>query len=227
MPTRANALAVMAMAPLPGSVKTRMVPPLTHEQAAELCRALLLDQLEHLSALKNVDLYLAFSPPEAAPLIKSLAPNVYKLFPQQGDDLGERMSGVFGELWRVGHHSVALIGSDVAAPPLNFFYDMFKQLSSPHRRVVLGPGYDGRYYLVGMNQPTLEIFHGMTWSHNQVLAQTTARLARSGVDYTLLPRWFDLDTVADIDLLRSAHPTAHVEMQRTIGFLQRLNLWSR
>ncbi|HEX2932405.1 MAG TPA: TIGR04282 family arsenosugar biosynthesis glycosyltransferase [Candidatus Binatia bacterium] len=223
MPTRVNALAVMTKAPIPGSVKTRMVPPLTYEQAAELCRALLLDQLEHLSALVDIDLYVAFSPQEAEPLIKSVLPAGYKSFPQLGEDLGARMNRVFDELWRRGHGHAAIIGSDVAAPPLNFFYDMFKQLSSPVRKVVLGPSQDGGYYLVGMNRPTPEIFSDMTWSHDQVLAQTTDRLTSLGVDFAFLPQWFDLDTLEDLRRLETcSDPAVREAMKQTLRFFRQL-----
>ena len=74
MPTRANALAVMAKAPIPGTVKTRLVPPLSDEQACELYCALLLDQLDNLTGLSEIDLYLAYSPAHAAPLIENLSP---------------------------------------------------------------------------------------------------------------------------------------------------------
>ena len=58
MPTPGNALAVMAKAPMPGTVKTRLAPPLTQEQAAELYHALLSDQLDHLNSLEAADLYV-------------------------------------------------------------------------------------------------------------------------------------------------------------------------
>jgi len=224
MPTRANALAVMAKAPIPGSVKTRMVPPLTHEQAAELCRALLLDQLEHLSALADVELFVAFAPAEAVTLIDNIVPTGFQCFPQSGADLGERMNTIFDDLWQRGHRNLVLIGSDLAALPLKLFYDAFGLLSVRDRRVVLGPSQDGGYYLVGMNRPTPEIFSAMTWSHDRVLAQTTTKLTGLGIDFRLLPSWFDLDTVEDIELLQAcADPAAHAAMKRTLRFLQGLN----
>ena len=70
MQTNADALVVMAKAPIPGLVKTRLVPPLSFDQAAELSRALLVDQLEHLKSLRDVDLYLAFAPESAALTMK-------------------------------------------------------------------------------------------------------------------------------------------------------------
>lgn len=228
MPTRANALAVMAKAPIPGSVKTRMMPPLTHEQAAELCRALLLDQLEHLSGLGGVDLYVAFTPPEAVTLIESIVPPRFQCFPQSGADLGARMNAVFDELLRRGHRNLVLIGSDLPAVPVTILNDAFQALEAERQRVVLGPSRDGGYFLIGMNRPTPEIFSGMSWSHDRVFSQTTEKLASLGIDCETLEGWFDLDTVEDIDLLRSyPDPAVHAAMKRTVRFLQRLNRWDR
>jgi uncharacterized protein len=224
MPTHANALAVMAKAPIPGLVKTRLVPPLKHEQAAELYRALLLDQLDHLAQLNSADLYVAFTPVDAAPLMVSLLPVGFRCFPQRGDDLGERMNEVFIELRRRAHCNLIVIGSDLPAVPLNFFEDAFRLLAGGKKRVVLGPSRDGGYYLIGLNQPTSEIFQDMTWSHDRVLAQTTERLARLEIDFALLPIWSDLDTLEDLDRLRAtSNPGVRQAMRRTFALLARLD----
>src|SRR5687767_7181465 len=109
MPTRADALVVMAKAPLPGLVKTRLVPPLSFEEAAELSRALLVDQLEHLTALRSVALYLAFAPENSAENINGLLPQGYEIFPQTGHDLGARMENCLAELRQRGHRNTLLI----------------------------------------------------------------------------------------------------------------------
>jgi len=225
MPTRANALAVMAKAPVPGSVKTRMVPPLTQKQAAALYRAILRDQLEHLTRLAAIDLYVAFTPDDAAVLMKSIVPAAFECFPQRGEDLGERMQEIFAELWRRGHRNLVLIGSDVPAVPLDFFRETYSALNCEDKRVVFGPSQDGGYYLVGMNQPTLQIFERMTWSHDRVLAQTTAKLTGLGIDFRLLPTWFDLDTIADLKRMQTmADPAVRDAMKRTLDYLRQLGL---
>jgi rSAM/selenodomain-associated transferase 1 len=223
MLTRANALAVMAKAPVPGTVKTRLAPPLTQEQAAELYLALLSDQLEHLTELGAADLYVAFTPSDAMPLIASIAPAGYRCFAQRGGDLGERMNEVLAELWRRGHRNLILIGSDLPPVPLNTFHDGFAQLSAGEKRVVLGPSSDGGYYLIGMNPPVPEIFSGMTWSHEHVLEVTTDKLTGLGIDFGLLPEWFDVDTVEDLERLRAVSDLSMRDsMQRTLACLQRI-----
>jgi len=223
MPTRANALAVMAKAPIPGLVKTRLVPPLTCDQAAELSKALLADQLEHVSALRSADLYLAFAPEHAGATLASLLPSGCRMFAQRGDDLGARMESCFAELSRRGHRNLLLIGGDLPPVPLAFFTQAFDFLAIGEPRVVLGPSRDGGYYLIGMNQPTPELFSRMTWSHDRVLAQTTGRLARLGIEFTVLPPWFDVDCPQDMDALRAIRdPAVLAGMQRSRVFLAQL-----
>src|SRR5256886_16293628 len=155
---RANALAVMAKAPEAGQVKTRMLPALSTEQAAELCRALLLDQLKHLQGLALADLYVAFTPTEAAPSMKQLAPPAFCLLAQEGNDLGERMKRIFENLYASGHKNIVLIGGDLPPGPLRFFVEEFTYLLDPGKRVGLGPIRAGGYYLVGFRPTGSEIF---------------------------------------------------------------------
>jgi hypothetical protein len=225
MATRANALAVMAKAPLAGQVKTRLLPALTAQDAAELSRFLLVDQLNHLQELDATDFYLAFAPDEARLLMKQLAPPCFCLLPQQGDDLGVRMAAIFVRLSQMGHKNIVLIGGDLPPVPLRYFAEAYAFLATPNQRVVLGPSRDGGYYLVGANQPTPEIFQGMSWSHSQVLAQTRDKLACLQIDCHLLPLWLDIDTVDDLCHLESFLDAAlEKAMKNTLPLLRRLGL---
>ena len=78
MEIRANALAVMAKAPVAGQVKTRLLPLLSAEEAAELSRSLLVDQLKHLLEFDAADFYLAFAPDDARSLMENLAPPCFQ-----------------------------------------------------------------------------------------------------------------------------------------------------
>jgi hypothetical protein len=225
MVIRDNALAVMAKAPLAGQVKTRLLPLFTIEEAAELSRSLLVDQLNHLQELDAADFYLAFAPDDAQSLIAQITPPCFHLFPQQGDDLGARMGAVFDRLFQIGHKSIVLIGGDLPPVPRRFFTEAYAFLESPKKRVVLGPSRDGGYYLVGCNQPAPQIFEDMSWSHGAVLAQTLDRLAALRIDFHLLPSWFDIDTPDDLRYLCSMlDPTLEKAMPNTLPLLQRLKL---
>ena len=224
MPIPANALAIMAKAPVPGTVKTRLAPPLTLEQAADFYRALLADQLEHLRSIANAERYLAYAPDDAEVMMRELGGNHYRYLVQRGADLGQRMNQIFVDLWHHGHRNAVVIGSDLPALPIDIFHQAFAQLDGAERRVVLGPSHDGGYYLIGMNQPAPGIFENMTWGHDRVLAETTARLNALGVSFSLLPKWFDLDTAEDLRRLRGEFDLVmRQSMPRTRACLEELS----
>ena len=216
----------MAKAPVAGTVKTRLVPPLTAEQAAALYRALLLDQFEQLSQIGGAERYVFYAPADAEQLLCDLGGADYTYRAQCDGDLGARMEHVFAELWGLGHKNIVLIGSDLPALPLAILRGAFARLSSGKNRVVLGPSRDGGYYLIGMNRSTPEVFADMTWSHDRVLAETTAQLDALGLSYGLLPTWFDLDVAEDFQRLRLfLEPGARRALRRTLGCLERLGFW--
>lgn len=224
MMTPASALVVMAKAPVAGQVKTRLLAVMSAEEAAELSRCLLIDQLAHLCGLAVADLYLAFAPAEARPLMKQLVPSAFSLLPQQGHELGERMTDVFESLFAAQYRNIVLIGGDLAPVPLNFLEEAFRLLESPAPRVVLGPARDGGYYLVGLNGPKPEMFAGMTWSHERVLAETRAKLASLDIEEHLLPVWFDIDTPEDLRYFQSALDSKLIGASpNTLNLLGRLN----
>src|SRR5919108_3119811 len=121
MATHVNALAVMAKAPLASQVKTRLLPVLTAEDAADLSRSLLIDQLSHLQEIDATDFYLFFAPKEARSLMAELAPPCFSLLPQQANDLGARMAAVFTKLLQTGHKNIVLIGGGLPPGPLRLF----------------------------------------------------------------------------------------------------------
>ena len=215
----------MAKAPVAGEVKTRLQPRLTAEEAAALSRSLLVDQLNHVQELETTDFYLAFAPDDAQLLMEKLAPLCFHLFPQQGDDLGARMAAVFERIFQIGHKNIVLIGGDLPPVPLHFFDQAYAFLAAPNKLVVLGPSRDGGYYLVGCNQLTAEMFHGMSWSHSEVLTETQSKLASLKVDCHLVPPWFDIDTAEDLRHLESVSDNALKKaMPNTLLLLQRLGL---
>ncbi len=220
---RANALAVMAKAPLPGETKTRLMPALSAAEAAEVARALLLDQFARLSAISDADMFLVYTPASARPLFEQVAPPRFHLLAQQGEDLGARMLYVFETLYAEGYGKMVLIGGDLPPVPLNTFTAAFSLLDSPLRRVVLGPSRDGGYYLVGCNQPMPEIFTGMSWSHGEVLAQTISRLTGSAVETRILAPWFDIDTMEDLHSLQTQlDPELANAAKNLLGVIRRL-----
>jgi rSAM/selenodomain-associated transferase 1 len=216
-----NALVVLTKAPEPGQSKTRLVPPLSFGDAAELARALLIDQLDHLASFSGAQLFIAFTPKTAAGFFEAYAAQGYSCFLQQGNSLGERMRHAFEHLFDHGLCNVVLIGSDLPTIPVAFFEQAYGWLDGGGTDLVLGPSVDGGYYLIGMNRLLSDVFEGIVWSRDDVLGRTTEKLARLGIKYKLLSLWYDVDTIKDLERL-SEQISGHEGMKNTRTLLHRL-----
>ncbi len=138
MPTHVNALAILAKAPVAGTVKTRLVPPLTPAQAAEFYRALLLDQFDHLRNFASAERYVFYAPADAENVLRELAGAGYVYLAQSDGDLGARMAQVFADLWHLGHRNIVLIGSDLPALPWAILDEAISRLAKARAAGGLG-----------------------------------------------------------------------------------------
>ncbi|MEX0802670.1 MAG: TIGR04282 family arsenosugar biosynthesis glycosyltransferase [Candidatus Binatia bacterium] len=143
-------------------------------------------------------------------------------FLQQGHSLGERMSHAFQHLFDGGFGNIILIGSDLPIISPALFDQAYAWLAHAEADVVLGPSADGGYYLIGMNRLIPDIFQDMSWSRDDVLARTMAKLAALGVKYQLLPLRYDIDTPEDLRRLQSHCDPRDVSMKNTSTLLHEL-----
>lgn len=189
----------MAKEPRVGSTKTRLCPPLTFEDAAQLYEALLLDTIDMGSTLEDVDLAIAVTPPESIPYFKRVAPNTI-LVPIACSDIGQCLSGVLAHLLRIGYAKAIALNSDGPSLPTEYIQQAIRRLDS--HDIVFGPSEDGGYYLIGLKEMSDQIFTDIEWSTSRVLSQTLEKCDNLGLQVDLLPPWYDVDTAADIERLR-------------------------
>ena len=223
----ADALVIFAKWPLPGQVKTRLCPPLRPDQAAELARCFLLDTVERVSRLEDVQVWVAFTPAESEPRFRALLPASVRYLPQRGNDLGEREWHVFVDLFEQGAERVAIMGSDIPSVPLAYLRSAFALLESPGCDAVLGPSRDGGYYLIGApaGQTGLPaLFEHIEWSTEKVMQQTLQQAGLHHLNVSLLPAWYDVDTVEDMRKLAEQLQDMPSEegVSRTRSFLERI-----
>jgi rSAM/selenodomain-associated transferase 1 len=216
-----NALVILTKAPQPGQSKTRLVPPLSYAEAADLARALLLDQLQNLATFGGACLFIAFTPETAAGFFDGFIAQGFTCFAQRGQSLGERMSHAFEHLFASGFANVILIGSDLPALPVRFFHQAYAWLEKS-ADVVLGPSADGGYYLIGMKRMIPAIFDDIAWSSADVLSQTIHKLDDLGLKHELLSQWYDIDTANDLERLQSQAKCREVAMKNTFALLNEL-----
>jgi rSAM/selenodomain-associated transferase 1 len=195
------ALVVMAKAPKPGRVKTRLSPPLTLEQTAALNVQFLRDTTENLATIPGAAGLISYTPVGDEALFAGLLPETFALVAQRGDGFGERLLAAAEDVLAIGYGSVCLIDSDSPTVPGGAFYRAVEALSEPGDRVVLGPSNDGGYYLIGMKRAHREPFERITWSTGSVLKETVERCREAGLDVLMLPTWYDVDDEATLEML--------------------------
>lgn len=157
------AVAIMAKAPRAGEVKTRLCPPLSAAEAAELYRCFLLDKIEQVRSLCGARPAIAYTPEEGRAFFETAAPD-FLLVPQRGDDLGARLAGTFEALFAQGYVGALAIDSDTPTLPTGLLQEAVNLLAGPPVDVVLGPCEDGGYYLIGLRRLHRELFEGIAWS---------------------------------------------------------------
>jgi hypothetical protein len=179
-------LSIFARLPVPGQVKTRLIPAVGEEGAARIYARLLAHTVE-VAKESGLDFELRVTGGEVEAFHSLFGSDVRVV--EQGDgDLGAKMARV--------EAPALLIGSDCPGitPPL------LKAAAGAleDRRVVLGPANDGGYYLIGYTEPVPFLFADMEWSTTKVLPETLARLAAHGYGPAILPELADIDTAEDL-----------------------------
>ena len=197
------ALAVMTKAPRAGQVKTRLVPPLTPDEAAGLNICFLRDTAAAIAqAADEVARGIAvYTPVGAESAYIDILPLDFELVAQRGDKFGKRLASAAKDLFQIGFQSVCLIDSDSPTVPANVYAEAARLLSNSGDRVVLGPADDGGYYLIGMKQNHRRLFDGIDWSTERVLDQTMKRAAELKLPVELLPTFYDVDDGATLGRL--------------------------
>ena len=196
---------IFAKAPIPGEVKTRLCPPLTPDEAATLHGSFVLDMLERTKlAVEKLQLplhrYLACAPSSELVFFKIMEERQgARLLNQVGEDLGQRMHCTSVNLFAKGYKQVIIVGTDVPTLPLSVYQEALTLLRKSD--VVLGPALDGGYYLIGLKQPAEQLFTGVPWSTDQVLAVTQQNAKTLGLSVELTTAWRDVDTIADLQML--------------------------
>jgi hypothetical protein len=191
----------MTKAPQAGQVKTRLIPPLTPDEAAELNKSFLRDTALTISsaAMTNSACGIAvYTPVGTESVYEDILPTDFLLLPQRGENFGERLYFAAEDLFECGFESVCLIDSDSPTVTAKSFSKAIELLSSGSDHVVLGPSDDGGYYLIGLKKLHRKIFERIDWSTDVVLDQTILRAREIGLDVKLLPPGYDVDDAGSL-----------------------------
>lgn len=190
-------LHMLARSPIPGRVKTRLIPALGEEGACDLQRQLLGRALQlPASQFAQRFLWLDDEPDDD---LQTLADDLgWVLMEQPAGDLGERMRRI-ATLGLAESDAVVLIGND--CPALDGDYLCTACSALEDQPVVLGPAEDGGYVLLGLRRIDALLFNNLPWGTDQVLAMTCERVQQLGWGHRLLPVLWDVDRPEDLPRL--------------------------
>ncbi|MCP4168800.1 MAG: glycosyltransferase [Chloroflexi bacterium] len=220
------AVMVMAKRPQPGRSKTRLTPPYSAKMAAGLSEAFLRDVLTLVGAITAVTPFVAYAPPSEVAYFQHLAQG-FALIPQLGESLGERLDHVLTSCLERGFERVVALSSDTPNLPMEYLSQAFSNLREPEIDVVLGPCDDGGYYLIGVKARPSHLVLDVQMSTPFVLKDTLAVADDENLSVHLLPAWYDVDTMSDLQRLQEDLSARHtMQTPYTRAFLESVQLVS-
>lgn len=190
-------LIIFAKAPVPGDVKTRLIPALSPRGAAALHRALVRDILRKAVEADVGPVELHCSPSAEHPFFRDCAHRFrVALRTQLGDDLGARMERAFGMALASAPYAL-LAGADCPALTIGDIR-MAAQRLREGTDAVLVPAEDGGYTLLGLRRAVPALFTGISWGGAGVMAETRGRLKVLAWRWAELPAHWDVDRPEDL-----------------------------
>jgi uncharacterized protein len=199
-------IAFMAKASTPGRAKTRLVPPLTFDQAAALNTAFLRDVAGNVllaarlaAPAARIAGYAACCPAGSEAFFHRTLPTEIGLIDAALPNFGDCLFHAIREILARGHGSAVVLNSDSPTLPTAVLVEAAAILALPGDRAVLGPSSDGGYFLLGLKTAHRRMFEDIAWSTERVAEQTLQRAREINLEVHRLPVWYDVD---DIDSLR-------------------------
>lgn len=188
-------VAIMAKAPRPGHVKTRLLPALCPRDAIRVHRAFLADTVGRVLSLSGVHAAVVCPPDDCEPLRAFLPPPVAVLA-QQGEGLAAGLDSALARFDADGYAPILLLDSDSPHIPGDILRRAVAAVTQGH--LAVGPTDDGGYYLVGARGHHPGLFQASAMGTGTALEALCHRARDLGLHVSLLPRWFDVDTPEDL-----------------------------
>lgn len=187
-----HTLLIFIKNPIPGKTKTRLAKTVGNEEALRIYGELL-KHTRTISTQTDAALHLYYS--HFIDIDDDWNHTIFNKKLQVGEDLGSRMKNAFANSFAEGVPKVVIIGSDCASLTTDILNQAFAALDT--HDFVVGPTFDGGYYLIGMRSYMPQVFENMTWSTESVFSDTIATITSLQKSYALLPKLSDIDYEED------------------------------
>lgn len=220
-PDGGRTLVVMAKAPRPGMVKTRLAQNLPVEAVTELYRCLLDDTMRLARSMGTVEVAIMCPASHVEDLV-GLAQGVMNVVPQKGEGLAAGLTSVFAHFTAGGQQRVVAFNSDSPHLPASVLGGAFEALTN--HDVVVGPTNDGGYYLVGAKAAHPTLFYDDGMGTKSALDTLLARAQELRLSVTSTDPFYDIDEERDLTRLAAELRLAPARAPRTAAWLKQWEL---
>ncbi|HZD31955.1 MAG TPA: TIGR04282 family arsenosugar biosynthesis glycosyltransferase [Candidatus Angelobacter sp.] len=210
-------LVIMAKAPRPGTVKTRLARSIPVDAATELYCCLLGDTIALAHSLDNVKVGIVCPAADVEELAQ-LARGEIDVVAQQGNGLAAGLTSVFAHFAGSYRQRVIAFNSDSPHLPVSVLTNAFEILTA--HDVVVGPTNDGGYYLVGANASHPALFHGDGMGTGSALDALLASARRLQLSVGFTEPFYDVDVEGDLTRLAAELRLAPERAPRTAAWLE-------
>ena len=198
-------IAIICKTPTPGKSKTRLSPPLTPQQCADLAACFIEDlgvTVDNVCKDSRVRSYASYTPAGSEAQLRSLLPRDFKLILQCDGDLGARLHDAVAQILADGRQGAIIISADSPTMPAALLLDAVDAVLEKDC-VVLSPALDGGYTLIGLSRMHARLFQDIAWSTETVLAETLERAAELSLPVVDIGQWYDVDEAPSLALLHA------------------------
>jgi rSAM/selenodomain-associated transferase 1 len=209
-------LVIMAKAPKPGVVKTRLAQSLPLAAVVELYRCLLDDTMALARSLDDVDVAIMCPASDVEDLSLAVDDSI-PILPQSGDGLAAGLTSVFTHFAGAGHQRIVAFNSDSPHLPASILRSAFRALAQCD--VVVGPTHDGGYYLVGATESHPGLFVGDGLGTTNAFEALLARVRALGLSLSLTDPFYDIDVADDLSRLASELRSVPARAPKTAQWL--------
>ena len=190
-------LMIFMKTPALGLVKTRLAKSLCDEKALEIYKNLVKNVIEKTARTNTkYDVCIFLAERSEIEHVKEWLNIKAPIYIQNGSDLGGRMHNAFKTIYELEYDKAIIIGADIPGINSEIIHNGFIALNE--NDVIIGPTYDGGYYLIGLKKPVRIIFENIDWSTDRVLEQTIDKIEKNNMKYNLLDKLRDIDTLEDL-----------------------------
>ena len=209
-------LVIMAKAPRPGAVKTRLAQSLPLAAVVALYRCLLDDTITLARSLDDAQIAIMCPAPDVEDLSRAVGDSI-PVVPQSGDGLAAGLTSVFAQFAVGGQPRVVAFNSDSPHLPASVLKSAFRALAQSD--VVVGPTHDGGYYLVGAMAPHPGLFAGDGLGTTNAYETLLGRVRELGLSVSFTEAFYDIDVADDLGRLARELLSAPARAPRTAQWL--------